>query len=224
MYDAAYAARDAGVDLFFLTSNEIYWQVRYEPNGEGAPRRIVVGYKDFKPDPVTDPALQTIKWRDLGRPEQELSGVMLPINGYMDWGGQPLVPINTSTWPFKGTGLQDGVPIRGELAGYEIDTFLRKFPPPDAVWRLLLSKSPFVNFEGKTHYTQNTSLYCAHSGALVFATGSMDWAWALAPGGSSDGTLNNVRPSLQRLTVNVLDRMLDPTADCRTDVPPPTPY
>ena len=52
------------------------------------------------------------------------------------------------------------------------------------------------------------SIYKAHSGALVWATGTMDWSWALAPGGSSDGTHNNVRPSLQRLTDNVLRRML----------------
>ena len=37
----------------------------------------------------------------------------------------------------------------------------------------------------------------------------MDWACELAPGGSSDGAKNNVRHSLQRVTVNVLDRMLE---------------
>ena len=36
----------------------------------------------------------------------------------------------------------------------------------------------------------------------------MDWAWALSPGGSSDGTVDNVRPALQRVVSNVLHGML----------------
>jgi N,N-dimethylformamidase beta subunit-like, C-terminal len=207
-YDGAYAARDHGVNLAFIASNEILWQIRYESNAQGTPRRIVVGYKHFKPDPIKDPAKRTIYWRDLGRPEQELVGVMYPLNGYMDWGGQSLVPIHTNAWPFQGTGLQAHVPVHGELVGYEIDAFNPRYPPPDAVWQVLLAKSPFTNFKGR-RYVHNSSIYKARSGALVFATGSMDWAWALAPGGSSDGTHNNVRHSLQRLTVNVLNRMLD---------------
>ena len=39
MYDAAYAARDAGVDLMFIASNEIYWHVRYEHGRSGASHR-----------------------------------------------------------------------------------------------------------------------------------------------------------------------------------------
>jgi N,N-dimethylformamidase beta subunit-like, C-terminal len=207
-YDAMWAARDAGVNLAFIASNEILWQVRYEANAQGASRRIVVGYKDFKPDPVKDPAKRTIYWRDLGRPEQELVGVMYPLNGYMDWGGQPLTPIHTNAWPFAGTGLEAGVPIKGELVGYEIDSFDPSYPAPDAVWQTILARSSFTNFKGH-HFVHNSSIYEARSGALVFATGSMDWAWALAPGGSSDGTKNNVRHSLQKVTVNVLNRMLD---------------
>jgi hypothetical protein len=208
MYDGAYAARDHGVNLAFITSNEIYWQVRFERDAAGRPRRVMVGYKDFAPDPVANPALRTIKWRDLGRPEQQLSGVMLPTDGFLDWGGLPFVPINTDSWPYRGTGLHSGVPVPGELVGYEIDSFDPSYPAPDAVWRRLLAASPFVNFAGVGGYVHNMSIYKAHSGALVWATGTMDWSWGLAPGGSSDGAHHNVRPSLQRMTENVLHRML----------------
>ena len=156
-YDAMWAARDAGVNLAFIASNEILWQVRYEPNAEGVSRRIVVGYKDFKPDPVKDPAKRTIYWRDLGRPEQQLVGVMYPLNGYMDWGGQPLTPIHTNAWPFEGTGLEAGVPIKGELVGYEIDSFDPSYPAPDAVWQTLLARSSFTNFKGRTSCTTRRS-------------------------------------------------------------------
>ena len=90
---------------------------------------------------------------------------------------------------------------------------------PSPRGRLLLASSPFTNFQGKTNFTQNTSLYCAQSGAFVFATGTMDWAWGLAPGGSSDGAQNNVRRSLKRLTANVLNRMLDNQAGCASAAP-----
>ena len=219
MYDGAYAARDAGVSLAFVTSNEIYWQVRFEPNADGTPRRVMVGYKEFKADPIADPALQTIRWRDLDRPEQELAGVQFPVDGNIDWGGLPIVPINTDTWPFEGTGLEDGIPIKGELAGYEIDSFDPTYRAPDAVWRILLASSPFTNFLGDTGYTHNTSLYCARSGAFVFATGTMDWSWGLAPGGSSDGAHHNVRRSLKRLTSNIVDEMLDTSAGCEAAEP-----
>ena len=106
MYDGAYAARDHGVSLAFITSNEIYWQVRYEPSADGRPRRTLVGYKDFQHDPVANPALRTILWRDLGRPEQQLSGVQLPTDGFLDWGGLPFVPIHTRSWPFRGHGSE----------------------------------------------------------------------------------------------------------------------
>ena len=79
----------------------------------------------------------------------------------------------------------------------------------------LLAASPFVNFAGHGDYVHNMSIYRAHSGALVWATGTMDWSWGLAPGGSSDGAHNNVRPSLQRLTENVLRRMLTAAAEAR---------
>ena len=37
-------ARDAGVDLFFAGSNEVYWKVRFE-NGPGGADRMLVCYK-----------------------------------------------------------------------------------------------------------------------------------------------------------------------------------
>src|SRR5436190_12177682 len=69
--DAFDKARDLGTNLAFMSSNIGYWQVRYENGG-----RTIVGYKDANADPVTDPALKTIQFRQVGRPECELEGVM----------------------------------------------------------------------------------------------------------------------------------------------------
>jgi hypothetical protein len=51
------AAADAGVNLTFLSGNEIFWQTRYEPSidGSGAINRTLVTYKDSHFGTVIDP-------------------------------------------------------------------------------------------------------------------------------------------------------------------------
>src|SRR2546428_12209140 len=122
----------------------------------------------------------------------------------MDWGGQPLVPENTSNWVYQGSGLTDGHPVRGEMVGYEIDSFDPTVGEPPGTDYTLLASSPFVNFEG-TLFVHNSSIYKGSGGNWIWATRSMDWSWALSPGGSSDGQHNNVRPSLQVVRRTVLD-------------------
>ena len=125
----------------------------------------------------------------------------------MGWGGQNFIPQNTSNWVYAGSGLTDGRAVRGEIVGYEIDSYDPRVGPPPGTEYTLLAASPFVNVDG-TVYTHNSSIYRGSGGNWVWATGSIDWSWALSPGGSSDGTLNNVRPKLQFVTRTVLDRMI----------------
>lgn len=205
-YNALINARNSGVGLAFISGNEIYWQVRYEANA-GVPRRVVVGYKNWEPDPIKDPKLRTIRWRDLGRPEQKLLGVQLPDNGWMNWGGQPWVPQNTTLWPFAGSGLSDGIPVKAEISGYEIDAYDPAVGLPDGTDYALLSASPFLNYQN-IWFTQNSSIYRSRGGNWVWASGSMDWAWGLSPGGSSNGNKNNVRRGLQVVTRNIFGRMI----------------
>ena len=51
------AAADAGVNLTFLSGNEIFWQTRYEPSidGSGTADRTLVTYKDSHFDTLIDP-------------------------------------------------------------------------------------------------------------------------------------------------------------------------
>lgn len=206
-YNAAIAAREHGVGLAFISANEIYWQVRYQRNDHGTPRRVLVGYKDYRPDPIPNPNLRTIRWRDLGRPEQKLIGIQFPIDGNQDWGGQPYVPKNTDHWVYDHSGLKDGVPVNVEAVGYEIDNYDPTVGPPDGTEYTILAESPFLNFNN-VEYIHNSSIYRGSGGNWVWATGSMDWSWTLSPGGSSNGQ-DNVRPEMQVVTRNVLDRMID---------------
>jgi hypothetical protein len=185
--------------------NEVYWQIRYEANGAGKSHRIVVGYKDFLPDPIKNPARRTIRWRDVGRPEQGLVGIQFPDDGFMDYGGQDFVPQHTRHWAYRGTQFSADQPVLGSIVGYEIDSFDPAYPRPRGTQYTLLASSPFLNFAG-VPYTHNMSIYRGTGGNWVWASGSVDWAWFLAEGVAT----NSVRDtrSAQRMTSNILDRMI----------------
>ncbi len=52
------AARDAGVNLMFLSGNEMYWRVRYEPSADpsATPYRTLVSYKETWDNAKIDPS------------------------------------------------------------------------------------------------------------------------------------------------------------------------
>ncbi len=198
MYDAAAAGRDAGVHLAFFGADAIGWQVRFEPSARGAPDRVMVCYRDADLDPTTEPGRKTVHWTDppLRRPPQTLVGIQLATqvreNG-------DLSIVNTNAWPFGGTGFQMGDRVRG-IVGYEVDRFFAELDPPDARVYTLLASSRVVDPKGRTARA-DTSLYQARSGAWVFASGTMSWAWALGTSGYEDARL-------QRATANILDLFL----------------
>jgi len=205
-YDAAIAARGHGVGLAFISANEIYWHIRYEKDKDHVPHRVVVGYKDWAPDPNPDPSKRTIRWRDQGRPEQKLIGVQYPLDGNQNFGGQPFVTSDVNHWVFANSGFVSGVPVNVEAVGYEIDNYDPTVGPPDGTEYELLDGSPFYNF-ANVLYTHNSSIYRGSGGNWVWATGSMCWSWTLEPGGSTTGK-SNVRPEMQITTRNVLNRMI----------------
>ena len=55
------AARDAGVNLMFLSGNEAYWKTRYEPSADASHTayRTLVSYKETWAQAKSDPALAT---------------------------------------------------------------------------------------------------------------------------------------------------------------------
>ncbi len=85
-------ARNAGVNLAFMSGNEVFWKTRWESSidGSGTPHRTLVSYKDtlagVKLDPM--PNVTTGTWRDMrfgppndgGRPENALIGSIWTVN------------------------------------------------------------------------------------------------------------------------------------------------
>ena len=207
-------ARDRGVHLGFLGAGACFWQIRFEPSARGDADRTIVAYKEAAGD--LDPLaidrtpqnnrLITGRWRDrpTSRPEERLIGVMYaadPVDA-------DIIVSNAAHWVFAGTGLRNGDALPG-LLGYEVDA--SDGGGPATLDRL--AHSPFVDQGGPAEKTRQTrysdmTIYTADSGALVFATGSIQWSWGLdgynAPGWHS----LRVSEPAQRITRNVLGRML----------------
>jgi hypothetical protein len=192
MFDAFEQARDAGRHLAFFGANNAFWQIRLEPGN-----RSMTCFKETRLDPVEGGGA-TVQFRAVGRPEQTLVGVQYSA---LDRNSHPHVVANAGHWAYEGTGLADGDAIPG-IVGYESDRHHPDEPPPCSDDWTLLSHSPLRLPDG-TEDAANASIYRAPSGAWVFATGTLQWSWAL-----DDFDRHGVVDArLQRTTRNVLDRM-----------------
>ena len=204
MFDAAAAARDAGVNLGFFTSDAATWQMRFEASASGSANRVIVCYKDAAIDPVQGPTT-TVEFRDppVNRPEQTLEGVQFTSS--IAFGGTvPYVVTNSSSWVYAGTGLQDGDSVPG-VVGYEMDRLMSNYAGPTTSNQTLLSHSPFMNTGGLSDYA-NSSIYQAPSGAWVFAAGTISWSRGLENIFPGD---QGADPRIQQTTANVLNAFLN---------------
>jgi hypothetical protein len=202
MFDAWQNARDAGTSLAFIGGNEVFWQVRFESSSTGAPNRIITCYKNATKDPNTTSSLKTIQWRQVGRPEQTLVGIMFShdIEGDNDY-----IVTNPSHWTFRGTNFTNGTHVQG-IVGGEGDRYVSSYPLPANRYYDLLSQSPYTARDVSTPTTDyaNSSMYQASSRAWVFAVGTFQWGWGLDKPGYVDSRI-------QRTTANALAAMLDTT-------------
>lgn len=194
MRDHVEAARDDSVHLAFFGANCAYWQVRMEG-------RVMVCHKKAKADPLG----ATDKWRSaaVNRPEEQLIGVMYtgdPVDG-------DVVVAAPGHWIFAGTGLGAGDALPG-LLGYEVDCVQGCGPAGVQI----VAASPWAAIDGSGRRgMSHMSVYPAPSGALVFAAGTIQWAWGLddfnAPGLRSSRTSD----AAQQITRNVLHHMTKPS-------------
>ncbi len=206
MFDAADAARDAGVNLAFFGADDIGWQIRFEPSSTGVPDRVIACYKNASIDPTTDPSLVTTNWwsrPEPNRPPQELMGIEY-ANQLKNNANVPYIVTNSGNWLYAGTGFHDGDSVPG-IVGYEADRFYSGFTQPSVVsgTYVLLSHSPFDTGTGAADYS-NSSIYQAPSGAWVFAAGTESWSWAL----DNYGGRNLVDSRIQQTTANLLNRFV----------------
>ncbi len=228
------AARDAGVHLQFLSGNEMYWRVRYEPSPAdpgGDDYRTLVSYKETWSDEKIDPAEEwTGTFRDPrfaavkdggGVPENALTGTAYVVN----YGDFPVTVDDREgdlrLW--RDTGLAE-LPFGAseELAphtvGYESNEDLPNgFRPPGLI-RLSTTTGPvpeylqdFGNTVAPGETTHHVTLYRAASDALVFSAGSVQWTWGLDEWHDGDGEAAD--PRMQQAQVNLFaDMGVQPTS------------
>ncbi len=225
--DAVTQARDAGVNLMFLSGNEVYWHTRWEPSidGSNTPYRTMVCYKDTLESSQIDPVSPTPTWRDPRyagfNPENALSGTMytgqgteLPLQVTSDQG-------KLRVW--RNTGLSSMSPgttvsLGSDLVGYEADSTVDNGYAPAgqiAVSTTVGSMPQMLTDFGKEvapgTLTNHLSYYKAASGARVFSSGSIQFAWGLD--GTHDLSTHDAVPQVQQLTINLLaDMGAQPTA------------
>src|SRR5207248_5172031 len=137
-------ARDAGVGLGFISSTNVYFQVRLEPSAfNGAADRTLVCYKDYTKDPIYlagDPSnynTVTVRWRDfpVNMPENTLVGLMHENDSVSG----DIVITDAPDPLFNTTGLQNGSHLTS-LLGKEAEHLYGGAPP----YLQLLAHSPYT--------------------------------------------------------------------------------
>ncbi|MFJ6653867.1 DUF4082 domain-containing protein [Microbacterium sp. NPDC091313] len=221
------AARDAGVNMQFLSGNEGYWRTRYEDStaGTAGDQRTLVSYKETWSWGKIDPSSQwTGTWRDpryatqsqgAGLPENALTGTMymvndvaLPVTVNTDEG-------NTRLWrntDLAGMSAGSSVALADQTVGYESDEDVDNGFRPEGLIRLSTTvgdTSQYLRDYGNTvtagTTTHHVTLYKAASGALVFSAGSIQWGWGLDS--THDVAQPAADPRMQQAQVNLFADM-----------------
>ena len=122
MYDTLVSALAASTSAAFLSANNIYWQVRFEPSAGGVVDRRMVSYKNAV-DPMSfgsTPWLTTTLFREpiVGLPELRVLGAALHGSSFGPSSTtSPWKVANANHWIYSGTGLQNGDLISGLVGG-----------------------------------------------------------------------------------------------------------
>lgn len=224
MRDGVERARNSGVGLAFLGADDVYWQMRFEPDSLGVQDRTVVCYKDASRDPLfgLDNGRVTTQWRNdpVNRPENALIGIMFSSYSDGDIGFPWHLTMTSANLPLlRDTGLRAGQQYGCAFVGYEWDRTFDNGVTPAGLQVLTVSSTrpTTANEEGgnpsnSASDVSNTTYYIAQSGAMVFATGSIYWTFSLdnlrlVPVGPCDQQDPAV-PEMQRLMANVMDALV----------------
>ena len=221
------AARDAGVNLQFLSGNEMYWRTRYEPSVDGSKTayRTIVSYKETWSQAKIDPSSEwTGTWRDPryasaqnggGKPENAVTGTLYKSNSsdfpvtVSAQEGKLRLWRNTSL-----TALAAGTTqaLAAHTIGYEANEDADNGFRPAGLIRMSThtgATDQFMGDFGNTTApgttTHHLTQYRAASGALVFSAGSVQWAWGLDAKHDGNGAAADVR--MQQAQVNLLADM-----------------
>ena len=220
------AARDHGVNLAFLSGNEVFWKTRWEPSidGSATPYHTLVCYKETLAGAKIDPSAEwTGTWRDArfsppsdgGRPENALTGTLYRVNSIRNDSiqvpaadGRMRLWRNTSVSSLPAGGVAT---FAAGTLGYEWDE-----APDDAArpagsfvmssTTVVITDGTYLLDEGGVYgngtATHHLTMYRAPSGALVFGAGTIQWSYGL-------DDYSPIAPDvrMQQATINLLADM-----------------
>ena len=227
-------ARGAGLNLIFMSGNEVYWKTRWEPSidGSATPFRTLICYKESRHNAPLDPLdaspnwTWTGTWRDPrfsppadgGAPENALTGTIFLVDGWRYDAIQ--VPYAMSRLRFWRNTPNVSAAASGatttltqNILGYEWDASPdNRFAPGGLIdlSSTTLSVNTYLLDYGSTTgngtATHNLTLYRdPSSGALVFGAGTVYWSWGLSA--EHDGPPTPTDPDVQQAMVNLLADM-----------------
>lgn len=214
-------AREQGTSLIFMSSDTMAWRVRFAratsaSSQAGEPDHVIVAYKETvsrDPDraqpsglfPLGGAPLVGSAYDGCITPRVPRPGP--PVYRYYAWSPSPgLRP----SWLFSGTGITPSTRIPG-IVGYELDQRTPATPPGTLVVGTGTGVPCMAETEpSPIHGTvAETTLYEARGGALVFATGTLGWEYALSPVPQASPDVPAAPdPRVVAMTRNLLARVL----------------
>jgi len=231
-YDAVTAARNAGVNLAFFAGNDIFWRTRLSPSSvDGGANRTLTSYKMTKmefpqPDGIADPSGQwTGTFMDPAgagsggnQPGNALSGSLFSVNGYNADAINVAYPYSTDRlWRDTSVAsLQPGqsYTMQTGTLGYEWDSDVANAVRPSGEIDMSSTAvsltngtllKDYGNIYGNGTAVHSLTLYKAASGALVFSSGTVQWAWGLSTVHNDLATTED--PVQEQATANLLSDM-----------------
>jgi len=230
------AARDAGVNLAFLSGNEAFWKTRWENN-----HRTLVSYKETHAGAKIDPTAEwTGTWRDArpfnpegAKPENALTGTIFTVNSGTRSIQVPAEEGRLRLWRnTTAAALADGATetLAPESLGYEWDEDMDNGARPAGLVRLssttALGVAKLQDY-GSTYApgtaTHHLTLYRDANGAgpdaVVFGAGTVQWSWGLDS--TRDGGSAPASRTMQQATANLFADMDAQAASLQSDLTRP---
>lgn len=231
-YQNVQAAGHAGVNLMFLSGNEIYWQTRFAPSLDpsATANRTLISYKDTHANALIDPSgTATSTFMDArfassgglaGVPSSSLTGQVFSVDS--DRYDTITIPYGqTQLRIWRNTAVASTAPggtasLAPGLLGYEWDSSPNNaFRPAGLVdvSSTTLQVQTLLQDYGNTVAPGTATHNLVEfrdpvSGALVFSTGTVFWSWGLSNFHDINfGSLQPVDRNVQQATVNTLAEM-----------------
>jgi hypothetical protein len=225
-------AENAGVNLAFLSGNEIFWQTRLSPSIDSSadPNRTLVSYKDTHFNQEVDPSgtatgtFQDPRFGTAPMPSNELTGTLFQVdqNSFTTPITIPYGETELRFW--RNTSVAQTTPgntasLEPSLLGYEWDSSPDNGYMPASLVNLSSTTAAEPTAYNTDWGSVDTSGTATNnlveyrdptSGALVFGAGTVFWSWGLSDqhdNAPSPFFASAPDPNVQQATVNMLADM-----------------